>query len=214
MPKPTLKTLLAELEADDLREVVIELCKLSPQNKTFVELFLRGSDDVDTAALVRDITARVRACFFTGPTRPKPKPDLAQARKVVTEHERLAADYPRVAAEASIAYVEAVVDYAAALEARYRYVSQATVEAAVRMLERYVRAALARPMMLDAARGRVGPLVPFTYRFGKFLRALQAADASVLDGPDDRPPFVAFRFHDDETYRVEYDRAPSSGDDG
>ena len=48
---PTLAALLKDLDADELREVVHELCKLAPQNRTFVDLFLRGSDDVDLSLI-------------------------------------------------------------------------------------------------------------------------------------------------------------------
>lgn len=204
MPKPSLKTLLKDLEAEDLREVVAELCKLSPQNKTFVELFLRGSDGVDTDALAAATAAKVRACFFTGADRPKKRPDLAEARRLVTEHERLTADYPAVASEAALAYAEAARAYAEALRERHRYVQQATLDAAVRMLERFVRAALARPATAARFDARVEALARLDPRAPRLVAAFRDRDlARLAPEPTD----------DGDTYRVEYDHRPTRDDD-
>lgn len=203
MAKPTLKTLLADLEADDLREVVAELCKLSPQNRTFVDLFLRGSDDADTEAVLAAVDARLRACFLRG-ARPKARPNLAEARRIVTEHERLAADYPALAAEAALLYAEAAAAYAEAMRADYRFVPQSTVEAALRMMERFVRAALARPARNKAFEARAAALAAFHPRMQRLVRALTARDAALLD------PEAA---SEGETYRVVYDQRLARDDE-
>jgi len=205
MPKPSLKTLLADLEADDLREVVVELCRLNAQNRTFVELFLGGSDAVDTQAVLDTFTTRLRTCFLARTGSPKNRPNLAEARRLVTEHERLAADFPALAAEASLVYVEAVADYADALRARYRYLQQSTVDAAVRMAERFVRAVLDRPALADRFEARFLALARLDPRMGRLVAAYRHRDVARLDAPASG---------EDETYRVEYDRRPVPDDDG
>lgn len=203
MPKPSLKTLLADLEADDLREVVVELCKLNPQNRTFVELFLGGSDVVDTQAVLDAFATRLRACFLARTGSPKKRPDLAEARRLVTEHERLAADFPALAAEASLVYVEAAADYADALRARYRYLQQSTLDAAVRMAERFVRAALERPSIADRLEERFVALARLDPRMGRLVAAYRDRDAARLNAPAS----------DGDGYRVEYDRRAAPDDD-
>lgn len=202
---PTLAALLKDLDADELREVVVELCKLSPQNRTFVDLFLRGSDDVDPAAVFDAFDAKLRACFVSRTGRPKQRPDLAEARRLVVEHERLTADHPGLAVEGALRYVEAAAAYADAARERGRFVTTATVDAAVRMYERFVRAALARPSIAERLAPRAEAVVGLDRRLRRLLVALQAGDAAALDpAPEDAS---------DAGYRVEYDRRQSRDDD-
>jgi hypothetical protein len=197
---PSLAALLRDLDAEELREVVTELCRLSPQNRTFVDLFLLGSDDVDTAAVLEGVAAKLRACFFSRTQRPRARPDLAEARRLVLEHERLAADHPGLAAEAALVYVEAAADYASALHDRGRFLQTATADAAVRMYERFVRAALTRPALADRLLPRARAVVRLDRRLARLLAALQSGDASALDA--DAP-------ESGTGYRVVYD-APAS----
>lgn len=202
---PTIAALLKDLGADDLREVVAELCKLSPQNRVFVDLFLRGSDEVDTGAILDTLSAKLRACFLTRGDRPRRRPDLSEARRLVVEHERVAADHPAIAAEGALLYVEAAADYAAAVHARSGFVQTATADAATRMFERFVRAALARPSLAERLLPRAEGLHGLDRRFGRFLVALRSGDASDLDA----------RAAADDGYRIDYihDGRPSRGDD-
>ena len=195
---PTLSALLRDLGADELREVIGELCKLNPQNRTFVELYLRASDEVDTGALLDALTGRLRACFLTRGDRPRRRPELADARRLVVEHERLAAEHPGVAAEGALRYVEAAAAYAAAVRARNLFVQTATADAAVRMFERFVRAALARPAVAARLLPRAEALAGLDFRLHRLLAALRNGDAAALDPP----PADA----EAGGYRVEYDR--------
>ncbi len=197
---PTLAALLKALDADELREVVAELCKLSPQNRVFVDLYLRGSDEVDTGAVLDGLSARLRACFLTRGDRPRRRPDLAEARRLVLEHERVAADHPGVAAEGALRYVEAAAAYATAVHARSGFVQTATADAAVRMFERFVRATLARPSLAARLLPRAEALVGLDRRLHRLLAALRSGDAASLDPPPEAS---------DGDYRVEYDRVPA-----
>ncbi|MGH7965830.1 MAG: DUF6155 family protein [Candidatus Binatia bacterium] len=100
----SLKVLLKELEPDELREVIVELCKLSPKNKQFLELYLQGSEATDLAAIVEEAKRELHGCFY-GRSQ-FPKLDLRGARKVVTEHTKLLKDYPDWIAEMKLYYVE------------------------------------------------------------------------------------------------------------
>ncbi|HYE57788.1 MAG TPA: hypothetical protein VD948_04750 [Rhodothermales bacterium] len=193
---PSLAELLRELDADELREVVTALCKLTPQNRTFVELFLQGSDSVDPGAVLDALTGRLRPCFFSRTQRPLGRPDLAEARRLVIEHERIAADHPALAAEGALVYVELAAAYATGLRERGRFLQTATADAAVRMYERFVRAALARPTLAERLMPRAEAVVGLDRRMRRLLLALQSGDASTL-APE--PP------EQDPGYRIEYD---------
>lgn len=98
------KTLLKDLEPNELREVIQELCKLSPKNKQFLELYLQGSDTVDLNSVVEEAKKKVHAYFYGRSL--LPKLDLQSARKVVTEYTKLFKDYPHLIAELKLYYVE------------------------------------------------------------------------------------------------------------
>jgi len=100
----SIKALLKDLEPDELREVVVELCKLSPKNKQFLELYLQGSEATELPSLVEEAKQKLHA-FFYGRSQ-LPKLDLQGARKVVTEYTKLLKDYPHLIAEVKLYYVE------------------------------------------------------------------------------------------------------------
>jgi hypothetical protein len=100
----SIKTLLKDLELEELREVIVELCKLSPKNKQFLELYLQGSEATDLAAIVEEAKIKIHSCFY-GHSQ-FPKLNLRGARKVVTEYAKLLKDYPHLVAELKLYYVE------------------------------------------------------------------------------------------------------------
>ena len=100
----SIKALLKDLEPDELREVIVELCKFSPQNKQFLDLYLQGSSEADLSTILKEAKKKIRACFY-GRSQ-FPKLDLRGARKVVTEYAKLLTDYPHLVAELKLYYVE------------------------------------------------------------------------------------------------------------
>ncbi len=74
----SIKALLKDLEPHELREVIVELCKLSPQNKQFVELYVQGSSEAELHAILEDAQKKLHACFY-GRSQ-LPKLDLRGAR--------------------------------------------------------------------------------------------------------------------------------------
>lgn len=108
MPKrKSVKALINDLEAAELREVIVELCKLTPQNRQFLELFLQSSAEANPEAVVEEAKKKIYG-FLYG--RSLPKLDLRSARKVVTEYSKVLKDYPRAAAELKLYYVEVGTD--------------------------------------------------------------------------------------------------------
>lgn len=103
---PTLRSLLKDLEPGELREVITELCKLTPKNRKFVEIFLHGSDTVDIAGMVLQAKNKIHACFFKSIYRMEGHIDLRGARNVISEHAKLLKDYPRALADLRLFYVE------------------------------------------------------------------------------------------------------------
>ena len=60
----SIKTLLKDLEPDELREIIVELCKLSPKNRQFLELFVQGSDQTDLHAILEEAKKNCMAAFM------------------------------------------------------------------------------------------------------------------------------------------------------
>ncbi|HYE57601.1 MAG TPA: hypothetical protein VD948_03805, partial [Rhodothermales bacterium] len=98
--------------------------------------------------------------------------------------------------EGALVYVELAASYATGLRERGRFLQTATADAAVRMYERFVRAALARPTLAERLMPRAEAVVGLDRRMRRLLLALQSGDASTL-APE--PPEL------DPGYRIEYD---------
>lgn len=67
----SIKALLKDLEPDELREVIVELCKLSPKNKQFLELYLQGSSEADLNSILEDAKKKLHAHFYGRSQLPK-----------------------------------------------------------------------------------------------------------------------------------------------
>ena len=203
MPRATpLRVLLRDLDADALREVVTALCKLTPQNRRYVELFVRGSDAVDTAAVLAEARGKLRACFVATTGRVRPRPDLRRARELVREYERVLGEHPAAAAEVALLYVEAGHDAVALAETYDGYVTEAFRDALVRMYLRFARGVQGRPALWRPLDDRMKALEGRGYDYDRRVNVLNAAlqrgetDPAALDAALDSP--AAFR---DYAYR-------------
>lgn len=102
--RPSIKSLIKDLAAEELREVIAELCKLSTKNRQFLELYLQGSDTAQPEPIVEEAKKAIyRHLYGRGQF---PKLDLRAARKAVTEYSKVLKEYPRHAAELKLYYVE------------------------------------------------------------------------------------------------------------
>ncbi len=105
MKKSTsIRTLIKDLEPDELREVILELSKLSKKNKQFLEVFLQSSEAADVESIVSEAKQKIYNFFFGRSA--FPKIDLANARKTVNEYSKLLKDYPGHIADLKLYYVE------------------------------------------------------------------------------------------------------------
>ncbi len=102
----SVKTLIKDLEPDELREVIVELCKLSRQNRQFIDLFLQGSDVASPEPIVEEGKKKIYACFYGRSGFPRDRIDLRGGRRVVSEYGKILKDYPRLATELKLHYVE------------------------------------------------------------------------------------------------------------
>ncbi len=196
-----LRTLLRDLDADALREVLTAVCKLTPQNRRYVELFLRSSDDVDIAAVLDEARRKIRTCFVATTGRLRPKPDLRRARELVLDYERVLGEHLDAAAEVALLYVEAGQDAAALAEENDAYVTESFVDALVRMYVRFARAVQARPALIATLGDRMTALEGHGY--DRRVNVLNAAlrrgetDPAALDAALTGPGafhVVSYRF--------------------
>ncbi|MDZ7692121.1 MAG: DUF6155 family protein [Balneolaceae bacterium] len=101
---PSIKTLIKDLEPDELREVILELCKLEPKNKQFLQLYLQSSDAVDIKSIVNEAKKKIHGHFYGRSM--FPKVDLSNARKTVSEYSKVLKEYPSQIADLKLYYVE------------------------------------------------------------------------------------------------------------
>lgn len=102
--RPSIRSLLKDLEAAELQDLIVELCKLNPKSRQFLELHMLSSDAVSPEPVVEEAQAAIyERLYGRGQF---PKLDLRGGRKVVTEYSKVLKDYPRHATELKLCYVE------------------------------------------------------------------------------------------------------------
>lgn len=105
MPRsPSVKALIKDLKPDELREVILELSKLTTKNKQFIQLYLQSSAAIDIESIVNEAKKKIHGHFYGRSI--FPKIDLANARKVVSEYSKVLKEYPSQAADLKLYYVE------------------------------------------------------------------------------------------------------------
>lgn len=105
MPKsPSVKSLIKDLVADDLRDVIVELCKINPKNRQFLELHILSSNEANVEAINKEAKKKIYSHLYGNSM--FPKIDLAGARKQVREYSKLLKDYPGQVADLQLYYVE------------------------------------------------------------------------------------------------------------
>lgn len=105
MPKsPSVKSLIKDLAADDLREVIAELCKLNPKNRQFLELHILSSNEANVESITQEAKKKIYSHLYGNSM--IPNIDLAGARKQVREYSKVLKDYPGQIADLQLYYVE------------------------------------------------------------------------------------------------------------
>ncbi|CAN5311232.1 hypothetical protein BH23BAC3_BH23BAC3_36180 [soil metagenome] len=105
---PSVKSLIKELESDELREVIVELCKLNPKNRQFLQFHIQSSIEVDVESITDEAKDKIYSQLYGRSM--FPKIDLRGARQVIQEYSKLLKDYPRQVAELQLYYVETGTD--------------------------------------------------------------------------------------------------------
>lgn len=101
---PSLNTLLKDLEGDELRNVIKELCKLNPKNRKFLELHILGSSEANAESVAKEGKKKIYSYLYRNSM--FAKIDLAGARKQVSEYSKLLKEYPGHVADLQLYYVE------------------------------------------------------------------------------------------------------------
>jgi hypothetical protein len=61
---PSVKKLIKDLEPHELKEVIVELSKLSKAYKQFVQLFLQSSKDANVESVVTEAKKKIDSCLY------------------------------------------------------------------------------------------------------------------------------------------------------
>jgi len=109
MPKtPSVKSLIKDLEPSELREVIVELCKLNPKNRQFLQLHIQSSSKADVESITDEAKEKVYSHLYGRSM--FPKINLKGARQVIQEYSKVLKDYPGQIAELQLYYVETGTD--------------------------------------------------------------------------------------------------------
>lgn len=100
----SVRSLIRELEPDELREVIVELCRQSTKNRRFLELYVRSSGRADPEPVAAEAKEEIWRGFY-GHGR-LPKLDLRAARRAVTEYGKVLREFPRLVAGLKLYYVK------------------------------------------------------------------------------------------------------------
>jgi hypothetical protein len=103
---PSIKSLIKDLEPDELREVIVELSKLNSKNKKFLRLYLQSSDAASVDEVTEEAKKKIHTHFYGNSRSRYPKIELAKARKIVREYSKVLKEYPSQIAELKLFYVE------------------------------------------------------------------------------------------------------------
>jgi predicted CopG family antitoxin len=101
---PSIRKLIKDLEPDELREVILELSKLTTKNKQFLQLYLQSSDAVDVESIVKEAKKKIHGHFYGRSM--FPIVDLSNARKAVNEYSKVLKEYPCQVADLKLYYIE------------------------------------------------------------------------------------------------------------
>jgi hypothetical protein len=103
--KPNIKSLIKDLEKDELIEVIIELSKVSKQNDQFIRMFIQGSNTENIDSSIADAKKKIEAVFYTDGILQE-QVNLSLARSFISEYSKLLKDFPYAIIDLKLYYVE------------------------------------------------------------------------------------------------------------
>ncbi|MGI9174019.1 MAG: hypothetical protein ACR2GR_01700 [Rhodothermales bacterium] len=156
----SIRTLIKDLEPDELREVIIELCKLSNKNKQFLALYLQSSEVASPEPVVEEAKQKIKVCFYGRGQ--FPKLDLRGARSVVSEYGKVLKDYPHEVTELKLYYVEV----GTAITNEYGDLYENFYDSLASMFTSFCKDIKAHPSWYGDFEGRIAELESATYDIG------------------------------------------------
>lgn len=104
------KSLIKNLEKDELIEIILELSKISKKNEQFIKLFIQGSNTEHRDKIVKEAKAKLKSVFFGKGGAPFEHINLRSAREIISQHSKILKDFPEAIIELKLYYVELGVE--------------------------------------------------------------------------------------------------------
>jgi phenylalanyl-tRNA synthetase alpha subunit len=103
--KANIKSLIKDLEKEELIEVIVELSKVSKQNDQFIRMFIQGSNKENVESSITDAKKKIETVFFDNGNL-REQVNLSLARSFISEYSKLLKDFPYAIIEIKLYYVE------------------------------------------------------------------------------------------------------------
>lgn len=100
------KSLIKDLERDELIEILVELSRISKKNEQFIRLFIQGSNTEHRDEIVREAKVKLKSIFFGQGGTPYEHVNLKAAREIISQHSKILKDFPESIIELKLYYVE------------------------------------------------------------------------------------------------------------
>lgn len=108
--KVSIKSLINDLERNELIEVILELTKISKRNEQFIKMFLQGSNSEHREKIVLEAKEKLKLMFFGRNGFPRDNINLKEAREFVLQHSKILKEHPDSIIDLKLYYVELGID--------------------------------------------------------------------------------------------------------
>lgn len=106
-----LKSILKNLDNNELMEIIIELSKINVKNKEFLEIFLKSSDEIDFNTIINDAKKKIYVHIYGRSIYSNNCLKLKEAKKVISDNSKILKNYPLYIADLKLYYVETCNDF-------------------------------------------------------------------------------------------------------
>jgi hypothetical protein len=103
--KKTLKQLIKDLEAEELREIILEAAGLDKKIEKYLRMFIAGSDKTTADDLLAEAYTKINSFFFNRRGFPKVV-KVAEVKSVLNEFANLLQHYPGHTLQLKLKYIE------------------------------------------------------------------------------------------------------------
>ena len=110
--KRTVKTILKELDNNELIEIIIEMSKINPKNKQFLNAFIMSSEEIDFEKILRVECQKIYT-FIWGRSGKLGRSSLkiSKAKKIVNDFAKIYKDYTIHISELKLSVIECYIDF-------------------------------------------------------------------------------------------------------